>query len=338
MGRGDGAGAKEDCLYAGKEVSVDREKIAAAAAKRRAKVDKIKTSSSSTGWVSDAVNKKKQSPILSDLRDYFIQATAERNRDRDTAHIHPSEMAKSDWCPRQTCYRISDVPPDEGHAGEKLYWRLASIFEEGHDIHDKHQRALWEMGELYGVWGCRDCDHTWWALSPAVCESCASLHIDYREVPISNPEFHLIGHTDGIHQSDGIRNLEVKSVGIRTIEIEIPGVYLRWKESGADLPALWTSIKIPFPSHQRQVQIYMDTLRAMGFEIDETQFIYEFKATQDLKGFIVKYNERAARKMTDVAVLVLQHREDGTDMDRPEWAHAKHSSCKECPWQGRCWA
>jgi hypothetical protein len=326
-------------------VNDNRKKIEAAAAKRREKQQRVRVASASSGWVKDKVTKKSH-PIITDLQQYYIDSVGERNRTRDTEHIHPSEMSKSSWCQRQTLYRITDTTVDDDYERERLYWRLASIFEEGHEIHAKHQNAFWEMGTLYGMWECARCEHKWWALAPAVCESCASIHVEYREVPIRFPEYHLIGHTDGLHvdvedPGDGpaevYRNLEMKSVGIRSIEMEIPGVYQRWKESGAGLDALWSSIKIPFPSHQRQVQIYMATLRSMGFEVTETLFIYEFKANQDLKGFIVKYNERAAQKILEQARMIFEARESGSMIDRPDWATPKSKECKECPWKGRCW-
>ena len=315
----------------------NRKKIAAAAAKRRSKIDKVKASSSTSGWVKDKVTKKAH-PVITELRQWMIDASNERNTGRDTAHVHPSEMSKSTWCPRQTYYRISGIPSDDDHKEADLYWRLASIYEEGHDIHEKHQRGFWEMGVLEGAWECLLCNHRWWAISPAVCESCATTHIEYREVPISSPEYHIIGHTDGLHNDGDKRtNLEMKSVGVRSIEIEIPGVYMRWKESGANLDALWASIKIPFPSHQRQVQIYMAVLQLMGYAVRETLFIYEFKANQDLKGFVVKYNEKAAQKLLDQALAVMQARDSGEIPDRPDWATPKARDCKDCPWSTQCW-
>jgi rubrerythrin len=314
------------------------EKIAAAAAKRKAKMSNVKASAASSGWVKDRVTKKGH-PLIRELQQYYIDAIGERNKGRDTAHIHPSEMAKANWCQRQTAYRIGFTPKDPGFEPSRLYWRLASIFEEGHDIHEKHQSALWEMGVLEGVWLCNACEHTWWGISPVVCESCGSVHIEYAEVPIEHPEYHIIGHTDGIHAEDNDRrNLEVKSVGIRSIEIEIPGVYQRWKESGADLNALWASIKIPFPSHQRQVQIYMAAMRSMGYDISETWFVYEFKATQDLKGFTVKFNERAAQSLLDKATEVLEAVDTPEQLPRPKWATTKAADCKECAYHDRCWS
>lgn len=316
---------------------MNREKIASAAQKRKAKQQAVLEASATSGWVKDKVTKKGH-PIIGELQQFFVDSVMERNRERDTEHIHPSEMSKSNWCQRQTLYRISDVPFDEDYEAERLFWRLASIFEEGHGIHAKHQDAFWEMGVLYGVWKCLRCDHRWWALSPAVCESCGGWNLAYAEVPIESPDHHIIGHTDGIHSdTTGMRNLEMKSVGIRSIEIEVPGIYRRWKESGMDISALWSQIKIPFPSHQRQVQIYMAILQLMGYPVTETLFIYEFKANQDLKGFTVKYNEKAANNLLAQALAVFEARENGTAIDRPDWATPKAKDCKECPWKSRCW-
>lgn len=318
-------------------ISQNRAKIAAAAAKRRAKINKVKAASTTSGWVVDKVTKK-SNPVINELRQWMIDSVNERNRDRDTAHIHPSEISKNHWCPRQTFYRISDVEPDEEKKAE-LYWRLASIFEEGHDIHAKHQRGFWEMGTLEGAWVCLVCEHKWWAIAPAVCASCASLLIEYAEVPVAHPEYHMIGHTDGL-RNDGTErtNLEVKSIGIRSIEIEVPGIYKRWAESGASLDALWASIKIPFPSHQRQALLYMALLNYMGYHVTETLFIYEFKANQELKGFIVKYDERRAQQLLNKAAAVLAARDSGVTPDRPDWAGPKVTDCKDCPWSKRCWS
>jgi CRISPR/Cas system-associated exonuclease Cas4 (RecB family) len=315
----------------------NRAKVAAAAAKRRDKIASLKTQTSS-GWVKDRVTKKGH-PLIEELRQYMIDAVDTRNKPRDTEHIHPSEISKSDWCPRQTYYRISGVPHDKGYEAGRLYWRLASIYEEGHEIHAKHQTCFWEMGTLEGAWSCMRCEHYWWAVAPAVCPECASWHIEYREVPIVNEVAHIIGHTDGLHNEHGVRrNLEMKSVGVRSIEIEIPGVYLRWKESGGTLEGLWGQIKIPFPSHQRQVQIYMDTLNLMGYEVNETVFIYEFKANQDLKGFTVKYDPVKAGKLIARAEAVVAARDTGIPPDRPERLTVTSKTCKECPWRTECWS
>lgn len=318
---------------------MNRDKIAAAAKRRRAKQTKLIEASASTGWVDQERAKRKQHPVITELREYFVAANVEHNRTRDTEHIHPSEMSKAQWCQRQTLYRIAGIPEDDDYEPADLFWRLASIYSTGNDIHATHQRAFWEMGKLYGVFVCLRCDHRWWAQSPAVCESCGSIHLEFGEVPIESPLHHVIGHTDGIYVDDdeSMRNLEMKSIGIRSIEIEVPGIYRRWKESGMDINALWSQIKIPFPSHQKQVQIYMAILRLMGFEISETLFIYEFKANQDLKGFTVKYNEKAATKLLARATEVFEARENGTMVDRPDWASPKVNDCKECPWKERCW-
>lgn len=316
----------------------NREKIAKAVERRKAKQRNVVVSSSTAGWVKDKVTGKTH-PIIGDLQQYFVDAVAERNKDRDTAHIHPSEISKNYWCQRQTQYRISDTPEDPDYEPSTLFWRLASIYEEGHEIHEKHQRAFWEMGVLEGSWRCNRCSHRWWAVSPVVCARCGTLNISYAEVPIEYPKYKLIGHTDGLH-FNGVKrvNLEMKSIGVRSIEMEVPEIYQRWKESNGDLRGLWGAIKMPFPSHQRQGQIYVATLKAMGIDVDETLFIYEFKATQEIKGFIVRYNEKLAQGLLDRAADILNAIDEGVVVDRPQWAHDKHKECKDCPFYQRCWS
>jgi CRISPR/Cas system-associated exonuclease Cas4 (RecB family) len=319
---------------------VSREKVAAAAARRKAKFRAVKEASASSGWIKDAVTSTAH-PIIAEMRQWLVDSNAFQSQSRDTEHIHPSEMAKSRWCTRQTWYRISGVAPTD--PTETSYWRLANIFGEGHEIHARHQTMFWEMGVLEGMWGCMHCEHRWWAISPAVCERCSSAHIQYREVPIRHPAYHLIGHTDGLHASEenGVlvrRNLEMKSIGVRSIEYEVPSVYAKWKEAGTSIDALWANIRVPFPSHQRQVQLYMATLNHMGIEVKETLFVYEFKANQDIKGFVVKYNPDAAQKLLDQAKKVLDARNSGVSPKRPHWATAPSvKDCKECPWKTKCW-
>ena len=171
---------------------------------------------------------------------------------------------------------------------------LANIFEEGHFIHEKYQTWLWDMGVLEGLWGCRVCHHEWWATSPAVCARCASSFIVYREVPLESDELMIIGHGDGIWNDaaeSGARELiEIKSIGLRTIEIEAPGFYKKYTDHEVDLVGLWKMIKRPFPQHLRQGMLYCHVTG-----IHEIVFLYEFKANQDFKAFTVRYQPESDR-------------------------------------------
>jgi hypothetical protein len=148
----------------------NRAKVAAAAAKRRDKIASLKSQTSS-GWVKDRVTKKGH-PLIEELRQYMIDAVDTRNKPRDTEHIHPSEISKSDWCPRQTYYRISGVPHDEGYGRAGC---TASPPPRGGPRDPRQSTMLrrWARSKEPGVPGVR-------ALlvgpRPAVCARCVGAH------------------------------------------------------------------------------------------------------------------------------------------------------------------
>jgi rubrerythrin len=290
------------------------------------------------GWVKD--NRSKTHTVVAQLREHIIQSLETSDLQRDTLHVHPSEMAKNHWCPRQTFYRVTGHPPDAGEP--RFYWRVANILSEGHEIHAKYQRWLWDLGILEGMWKCLQCSHAWWALAPVLCPSCHSHLMRYAEVPIDMPEYMIIGHGDGIvrDETDDLPGLllEVKSVGLRSIEIEVPGIYDHYKTNGESLDALWGRVKQPFPSHMRQVQVYLHDLKEKR-GIDKALFIYEFKATQDFKAFVVDYNPRLAQPLLDKAKSVKESKVTGVPPERPEWATGPTGfQCKECPHATVCWS
>ncbi len=172
--------------------------------------------------------------------------------DRDTLHLHPSEICKKDWCPRSSWYRINGYPEPP----EKLTFQKLLVFAEGHNIHEKWQSWLTEAGVL-----------------------------DQVEVPIFNEEHRIMGHADGIvKDKNGTAVLEIKSVGVGTVRFEDYGLFAPYSRNEINLDQLWASIKHPFPSHVRQAQLYMYCLG-----IEEGIILYEWKATQEVKEFSIKY-------------------------------------------------
>jgi hypothetical protein len=201
------------------------------------------------GWLKKSYTRKQ--PLVGKLQRHFKQISDARNDGRDTAHLHPSEVCKPEWCARSSWYRITGAPAKE--TKDSVWWRLANVFEEGHALHDKYQTALHELGVLEGMWRCESCLHLWWALAPSVCAHCASPRIKYNEVPIELPDMRMIGNADGIVDDDGDRYaIEIKSIGLGTLQYDAPELYQRYLDSEVDLMGLWKSIKTPFPVHQRQ--------------------------------------------------------------------------------------
>ena len=267
----------------------------------------------------------------------LLQTVEERNSDRDTEHIHPSAIAKALWCPRQTWYQITGQ--EKTNKGKPLSFRMENIFAEGHDIHDKWQRWLWALGVLYGAWQCRDCDHFWFALAPEHCQKCQSTHLRYREVPLVNGDHDLLGHGDGLIVDDlGRALIEIKSIGLRSVEIEAPALWLRYVEEGWDLNRLWREIRYPFPSHLRQGNLYLYMAQSLGIDVPEIVFLYESKFNQAVKEFTVRVSSRILDPLLEGCRTVIRGQKSGFPPERPDWAtDSTHPECGLCHYKNDCW-
>lgn len=226
---------------------------------------------------------------------------------------------------------------------EEYSYRIANIFAEGHEIHDKYQTNFWEMGILDGRWECRGCGHLWWERSPDYCPECKAgkWSINYAEVPIHIPELWVRGHADGIvHGEDGERMLiEIKTIGLRSVELEAPALYAKFKNGEVDLGGLWASIKTPFAVHMRQGQMYLHGCSVTpGLEdITKIVFIYEFKANQDVKGWAVEYRPNALKHIIPGAKAVAAAmRGETMTVRHPNWAGEEVTRCRKCPFYEVC--
>jgi CRISPR/Cas system-associated exonuclease Cas4 (RecB family) len=212
---------------------------------------------------------------------------------RDTLHLHPSEICKKDWCPRSSWYTIKGYEKKEdGFTLQKL-----NIFAEGHSIHGKWQKWLLDAGVL-----------------------------EQAEVPIYNEEYHLMGHADGIvNDKQGRAILEIKSVGAGTIRMEDYELF-----KSAETPeAAWKKVRQPFPSHLRQLNLYMYCL-----DIHDGIFIYEWKATQ----FSVKFQPNIVEDILSGCKSVIRGLDSGIPPMRPTLAESSSSKiCKGCPYAKVCW-
>jgi hypothetical protein len=233
---------------------------------------------------------KYETVILGDIQKHML---VREEAPRDQTRLHPSEMCKSDWCPRQSFYRISGDYPTP--ADDDRSHVLENIFDEGHAIHDKWQGRLRKMGKLRGVWRCHQCGERWEDTSPVACPKCSAAEdcVEYREVPLRDEKHGIIGHADGDIVMGGPEEddplLEIKSIGQGTVRHENPGLLYDYTTTSVDgktvvdLDGLWSSIKRPFPSHLRQAMLY---LFIKGRK--RMVFIYECKWNQQMKEFVVK--------------------------------------------------
>jgi CRISPR/Cas system-associated exonuclease Cas4 (RecB family) len=248
--------------------------------------------------------------------------------------MHPSAMSHKDWCGRHDYYQIIGTPPEKSSSRNPSF-RMENVFAEGHSIHGKYQTWLWEMGVLVGDWMCRECGHRWFAQSPSVCQFCKSDRIGYKEYPLRRKSLRMEGHADGGVITPDYRSLiEIKSIGIRTLAFEAPRLYQRYL-NGEKPEDIWFAINRPFPSHMRQVQLYL----WMAWPVfEQAVFIYESKFHQQTKEFVVSYNKDLIAPVLDVAREVTASLKTGTPPGRPLWAESPESKvCTSCTYRRTCW-
>ena len=208
----------------------------------------------------------------------------------------------SEICKRDWCNRSSWYTI-KGYekADRSLSFQTLNIFAEGHAIHAKWQKWLTDAGVLEAV-----------------------------EVPILDEEFRLMGHADGIiNDSKGRAILEIKSVGAGTIRMEDFELY----QSASSPDDMWKKVRKPFNTHLRQVNLYMHCLG-----IHDAVFLYEWKATQEVKEFSVKFQPELIEDILSGCKNVIRGLESGVPPMRPTWVEDSTSkTCKNCPYKKVCW-
>lgn len=208
----------------------------------------------------------------------------------------------SEICKKDWCPRSSWYTIKGYDKQEESYsFQRLLIFEEGHNIHGKWQAWLVDAGIL-----------------------------EQPEVPIVNEEYRIMGHADGIiSDKKGRAVLEIKSVGAGTIRMEDYELF-----KGAETPeAAWKKVRQPFYSHLRQLNLYMYCL-----DIHDGIFIYEWKATQDVKEFSVKFQPHLIEDILAGCKSVVRGLDSGIPPMRPTIAESPTSKiCKSCPYSKVCW-
>lgn len=273
--------------------------------------------------------KMQNSVLLGDIQKHMMRE-ADKPSDRRQDIIHPSEMSKTGWCPLGTYLRIKACREAQNpflKPKENIGVQLLNIFDEGHYIHDKWQKRLRDMGELWGNWTCGECDTSHKNTHfPVTCSGCGSGNLTYREIPLRALETFLIaGHADGGVPSKKAL-IEIKSVGTGTVRVANPELYKKYSEGQkVDLPGLWKAIEEPFPDHVNQGQLYLAICQLMGLDFDKIVFLYESKFNQGAKEFVVEYDP----KHTDPLFENARHIKRALDglTDPPA---CPHNGCDDC--------
>jgi len=239
---------------------------------------------------------KKQSRVLGSVERYVISKPQDQSRRTDV--LHPSEMVKKDWCYRASYFQLQGHKPMQKRTSSL---RMESVFAEGHYIHAKWQKWFQEMGVLNGKWYCIECDEYFWGGS-----DCHDGPLEYNEVPLFYEPLRISGHADGWLTSLGDPlMLEVKSIGIGTIRWEAPDLV---REHKGDMEAMWADIKAPFMNHITQVQMYMKLAELLELpeHPQEAVLIYENKANQEAKEFVVPKSDFATASLFDAAAMIME--------------------------------
>ena len=257
--------------------------------------------------------------------------------------IHPSELARPDFCERAVYYRLSgwQVPKDE-HA-----FQLEVIFAQGHGYHDKWQSWIWDIGMLRGRFRCLACAHgdwsskaePWFAVAPKACPECGAsrYHLQYGEVPVRLPKYRIAGHSDGDidvertgdpegKPSDPL--LEIKSVGEGTVRFEAPKLIVKHtkrvlvndtEKNWTDWNALWRDIRRPFISHVKQGALY-----ALAKDRTSMLYVYEFKPTGAIKEFEVTFDFEIIADELERCLDLLY----AVEKEKPP--RCPHGGCEKC--------
>lgn len=268
----------------------------------------------------------KNTSVLLGRVDRHLQLRAE---DRDATVIHPSEMASSEWCHKATWLRLI------GKQGkpEVLSIRPGLIFAEGTEIGKKWQQWLREMGILWGKWECRICyeERFEWSnnLGSDLCPARVNgWHLwKYKEVPLeSEPKYRVGGHADGAVNIDGETVIiENKSVGPGTLRLlDLLGDH-EPDEMSSDR---FSRITRPLASHFRQTQIYLRLANENYFDvlgpINRGLVIYEHKADQQVREFVVERSDRWTERLFEAAADITWAVEKGRSVP------CQRGGCKKC--------
>lgn len=210
--------------------------------------------------------------------------------------------------------------------------RTNLIFGEGNAIHTKWQTWLGEMGILWGRWQCIHCQEliAEWSDNLPVKSGCPALvggvhEWKYREVPLTAEDVPLIkGHSDGIINptTEESMVLEAKSVGPGTLrKLDV----LSETEDNALASSRFSRITRPEGEHFRQAQIYMRLAQQRSITnvvgpINRAVVLYEHKADQQVREFVITYNPRWTEDLWSTAKDI-------------EWA-VKNDREIRCPYGG----
>lgn len=262
--------------------------------------------------------KRSKGVLIPELRKVAL-ATADDGHPGGWDHIHPSEMAKADWCPRATYYRIST---GKEHSGS-FSFVMENIFDEGHDIEAKWQARMRQTKKLWGSWQCLICEQ-WsepgWEPS-RMAGRCLVDHVQhiwtYKEVHLVDTESLIWGQEDGGIWDAELNNednppymVEIKSIGAGTLRYDAPDLlkrhYAETVNGGMmyDYESIWSELNRPLLAHVKQANVYLWLAKQMGLPFTSVRFLYEFKFNQQVKEFAITLSDDIIEPLLTTAAEV----------------------------------
>lgn len=260
--------------------------------------------------------------------------------------MYPSEMSSSDWCPLATFYRMSGRPEPPSNNS----FQLENVFAHGNQIHSKWQSWLADTGKLWGDWRCFRCGETvtnslkpqnietygacvgtgWVKLNGStVSEDISYVHDwHYKEVTLRSPSMPISGHADGaLYGTNSL--IEFKSIGVGSLRFSAPTMlenhtYTVKDKKIIDADGLWRDFHRPLPSHVKQGNLYLWMCKELNLPFSKISFVYEWKANNQVKEFIIPYSEDIVKPMLDTAKIVV----DGLAAQVPPLC--PKGGCAEC--------
>lgn len=281
----------------------------------------------STGIVIPEVRK-----VLLDRQKVEAQSTIKRG-------LFPSEMSLADWCPRATYYRMTGLPDKETHYS----LQMSNIFAQGDAIHSKWQSWLSETGKLWGDWKCSRCaEQVKNSLKPHdyFSGSCSGVgwvklgtshfsrdlvsmaseafphNWEYKEVTLRSTSLPLSGHADAGLTEHNIL-VELKSISAGSFRFSSPKFFESYVHSLdgkkiTDTDSMWRDFHSPLSSHLKQGNLYLFMASEMNLPFDRISFLYEYKANNQVKEFVVPYSFPIIEPLIETAHMVADAVKSGT--------------------------
>jgi len=321
---------------------------------RSASVDKSRRITKSDGKFADYSSLKAATGIvIPEVKKIMLDRKKTESASTVRRGMYPSEMALSDWCPRATYYRMSGFPEPPS----KYSFQLENVFAQGNSVHDKWQTWLSETGKLWGDWKCYRCAaHVKDSLKPSEFYGGACIGTDwvkfeelvtrragetprsamkdfshdwrYREVTLKSTTLPLSGHADAGLVDHNIL-VELKSISAGSFRYSAPKLFESNTHdvSGkkiSDADGMWKSFHAPLTSHLKQGNLYLFMAKEMGLPFDRISFVYEYKANNQAKEFVVPYTYSIIEPILDTAHVVVDALAKGTPPPCPK------GSCASC--------